>query len=151
MTAVEPPLTDFIGAFLLAGVCGGAGASVSYLIVSLVHSYTPATTLRRTVVIGSALGFVYPVAWIIAFDTVGNLLTGGGDLANVPLGGGVPAVVASVILSSVFLMVLLTVRSKRDEATSSDTIGTVVLVAVFAVSLPVAIATLLPILFPLLA
>lgn len=149
MSQLGPTILDFLGAFLLAGVCGGVGATGAYLLVRWRLDWTPPTTRRLTAVIGSITGLGYPAAWVVALDTV-HRISADASVQNVSVGGGVPAVLATVTLSIILLCIIHIVKTNASRPGQWHPFGTVGFVAVFAVFLPVAFVTLLPILFPIL-
>lgn len=147
VSSLDPTLFDFLGAFSLAGVCGGVGAVAGRVLAGRMAGATPPATRRRVATLGAVVGTGYPVAWIVALDAVRRVMPG---VRGAPTAGGVPAVVAAGALGVVLLASVLAVEPSESDGDTRDPRGTVVLAATFAVVLPVAFAVLVRILFPVL-
>ena len=143
-----PILADFLGAFLLAGGCGTAGAVGGHVLVRRMFDVTPVTSLRRAGALGGVLGICYPAAWVVALYGVRRF---SGWYENVPSGGGPPALVTTILLGGVLLFSIVILRWRDSSSGDLPWLESTVFVLTFAVVLPVGFTVLLPVFFPSLA
>lgn len=143
-----PTVADFLGAFLLAGVCGAAGAVVGHLLVRRMDDSPRVRSLGQAGAIGGVIGIWYPAGWVVALDGYRRLL---GVYTNVAIGGGLPAIVTASVLGGVLLLVMSVLRRRRPAIDGPTWRASAVVAVTFAVVLPTGFVLLLPVLFPLLA
>lgn len=142
-----PTTVDIIGVFLLAAVCGGAGATGGHLLARRILDATPGGSLWKTAAFGAGVGVSYPAAWIITVDSLRDLV---GGLENVPLGGGFPAVVTAGVLALVLLLTSIVSQMIGGSPAGSHFRASLLTALTFAVVLSLGFYVLLPILFPVL-
>lgn len=142
MATIQPTILDLLGAMLLAGLCGGAGALFGAGIARRVFDWTP-TSVRRATLLGSLFGLPYPFAWIFAFGVLNRLSPG---RVTSPVGGGAPAVLAATGIAAVLWVGLWTIE--RMDVDTVHPGGAGLFTATFVGVLAAAFAFLLPVLVP---
>ncbi len=144
MSQVDPSLVDILGAFLLAGACGGLGATAGAAVVGRWFDWTPTSPVRAAA-LGVAVGAWYPASWVVALSALSRASV---PVDGSPTGGGLPAAVAAVGLGGVLWAGLWV--AERSQSERGPVLGTTALVVSFVVVLSVGFATLLPLLLPVL-